>query len=111
MGFIIFQWASGGWLGIMVQDITPQIAIRHGLLVTEGVLVARVQFNSPAMSAGLEEGDVIISINNKKIPNAKRLKKVISNFSPGKWIKVMILRDRREKSLEIELGAERRDSA
>lgn len=111
MGFIIFQWVSGGWLGIMVQDLTPQLAIRHGLLVTEGVIVARVEFNSPAFSGGLEEGDVIITVNDKKIPNAEILKKVISKLSPGKLIQLTVLRDRREKVLKIQLGAKRRDAA
>ncbi len=104
-GFITFQAVSTGWLGIMVQDLTPRDAVRYGLLITEGVVVVRVQFNSPAMEGGVEEGDVVLSLNGKKIPTAERLKEVVSNLQPGEEIMLVVLRDREETSLKIIIGS------
>lgn len=105
VGFITFQSISAGWLGIMVQDLSPQTAARYGLLITQGVVVVRVQFNSPAMIGGIEEGDVVLSLNGSKIPDSETLKKVVSGLPPGKAITLAVLRDRKEISLKIILGA------
>jgi len=110
-GLIAFQLAAGGWLGIVVQDLTPALAARYGIHRTSGALVTRVQFNSPAMAGGLQEGDVVISLNHEKIPNAKALKQVVTGLSSGIAIDVVVLRDRREKKLQVVLGTIPRDAA
>ena len=102
---------SGGWLGILVQDLTPQSALQHGLLVRGGVLVTRVQFNSPAMKGGLEEGDVIIALNDRKVSDSKALQKMIGRIEPGTEIRLTIVRRRKEKSLQVVLGAPPRSAA
>jgi len=111
IGLIAFLWVGGAWLGIVVQDLTPRIALRYGLLIQEGVLVTRVQFDSPAKKGGLEEGDVIIALDLKRIPDSKTLQKVISELSPGKSIDLLVIRERKKKTLRILLGAALRDSA
>lgn len=104
VGFIVFQPIGAGWLGIMVQDLTPRTAARHGLLITEGVVVVRVQFNSPAMRGGVKEGDIVLSVNEEKIPDSETLKKVVSSFPPGEAVTLAVFRNRKEISLDIVLG-------
>ncbi len=89
----------------MVQDLTPRLAIQYGILTTEGVVVVRVQFNSPAMDGGLEEGDVILALNGKKIVNAAALKDSVLNHPSGQDISLLVLRDRNEMTLTITLGS------
>jgi len=105
LAILSLQLMGGGWLGILVQDLTPQLARRHGVSLREGVYVARVEFNSPAEKGGLEEGDVIVAINKHPLPDAKALQEVISEISPGTRIQMDIIRGRRRESLEIALGS------
>lgn len=111
IGLFFFQWIVAGWLGIMVQDLTPRMAARYGLSNREGVIVARVQFGSPAMKGGLLEGDLIISLDGKKILGAEALKKVLSDIPPGSQIKLVIIRNRQEEGLEMTLGTPPRSAA
>ena len=109
--FIALQPVASGWLGIVVQDLTPQLAFRYGLRSKDGTVVTRVQFNSPAMKAGLEEGDVIIALNEEKIPDSETLKNSLSNTPPGSRIHLTIIRNRIEKALEIILGSPPKSAA
>lgn len=110
--FVAFQFVASGWLGILIQDITPDLAARYRLSRSaEGVLVTRVEFGSPAMKAGLKEGDLIISLNNKKIPNSASLVKVVSKLSPGDEVPITIIRKRGTKKLTVLLGSAHRFAA
>jgi serine protease Do len=62
-----------GWLGVMIQDITPELAESFGLKSAKGVLVSDVVKDSPAEKAGLKQGDVIIRFDAKEIENAHKL--------------------------------------
>lgn len=107
---VVFHWISGGWLGVMVQDLTPQLAARHGLRIETGVMVTRVQFNSPAMRGGVQEGDVVVSVNGKQIPDSETLKQVVTRLAPGKPIDLVVLREGGETTLQIVLGEIPRDA-
>jgi len=109
--FVAFQVVSSGWLGILIQDLTPKMAIRYGLSRTEGVLVTRVEFGSPAMEAGLKEGDLIISLNKKKIPDSATLVKEVSRLSPGDKVPMTIVRRRKTKKLKILVRSAHRNAA
>ncbi len=93
-----------GWLGVYIQDITPQIAKAMDLPSTEGVLVAQVQEDSPADKAGLKEGDVLIELNGKRIKNSSQLRNDVAATPPGTEVELKILRDGREKTVEVKLG-------
>ncbi|MFQ5780418.1 MAG: PDZ domain-containing protein [Nitrospiria bacterium] len=105
IGWVTVQFPSGGWLGITIQDLTPQMAARLGIRNREGVFVARVQFGSPAGKAGVAQGDVIVSYNGKKISNAEDLKREVSQTAPGERIALIVIRNRREKKIEIAVGS------
>ncbi len=109
--FIAIQWVASGWLGVLIQDLTPKMAIRYGLSQSEGVLVTRVEFGSPAMKAGLQEGDLIISLNKKKIPDSATLVKVVSTLSPGEKVPLTIIRKRKTKKLSLLVGSTHRFEA
>jgi len=114
--FLIFLlgWAAvqgPGWLGITVQDLTPQMAMRLGVRREGGVLVTGVQFGSPAKKGGLEQGDVILSLNGEAISNSEALRKEITRTPPGTSIELTIFRDRSEKKIEIAVGTLPREAA
>jgi serine protease Do len=109
VGWQILQ--GTGWLGITIQDLSPQMAMRLGIPSEEGVLVSGVQFGSPAEKGGLKQGDVIVSLNAKKIPNSEALRKEITKTAPGTSIELSIIRNRAPKRIEIAVGTPPREAA
>lgn len=91
-----------GWLGVVIQKITPEIAKTFGLKETEGALVSDVTEDGPAEKAGIKRGDVIVSFNGKAIKEVDTLPKLVGATEIGKKAKVGIIRD--GKSLEVEVA-------
>jgi serine protease Do len=81
-----------GWLGIQIQQVTPEIAGRLGLPGVEGALVARVGPGSPAAAAGFAQGDVILSINGRGIKRIHDLPLVIAEMPIGEMAAVTVWR-------------------
>ncbi len=111
LGLIAFQWVAGAWLGITVRDLSPELAARYGIHQSTGVVVAGVHLNSPAMTAGLREGDLLLSLNDQKISDTKNLKQLISGLSPGLEIELVVLRNQQKVNLHLVLGRSPRDQA
>ncbi|MCB0290886.1 MAG: DegQ family serine endoprotease [Calditrichaeota bacterium] len=93
-----------GWLGVYIQQITPEIAKALDLKTTKGVIVSEVQENSPAHKAGLKEGDVILTLNGQSIDNPVELSTRIAGTSPGGTVNLKVLRNGKEKDVEVKLG-------
>lgn len=93
-----------GWLGVYIQQITPEIAKALNLKTTKGVIVSKVQENSPAQKAGLKEGDVILQLNGQGIDNPVELSTRIAGSSPGETTTLKVLRNDKEKDIEVKLG-------
>jgi serine protease Do len=93
-----------GWLGVTVQDLTSDMAAYFGLPDKNGVLVAKVLAKSPAEKAGIKESDIIKEFDNKAINNVRELLSIVGSAEVGKKIKVSALRDKKEISLEAEIG-------
>jgi serine protease Do len=93
-----------GWLGVTIQNITPELAQHFGIKETTGTLVSDVMKNSPAEKAGLKRGDLIVEFGGKKIDDATSLKNAAAQTPPGTAVKVKILRDGKEKTLTVTLG-------
>ena len=91
-----------GWLGVVIQDITPDIA--EAIDVREGVLIAQVMPGSPADKAGLEAGDIVIEVDGKKIREARELQFTIMKTPPGTKVKLKILRNGKEKVITVKVG-------
>jgi len=93
-----------GWLGVYIQNITPELAKALDLKSTKGVLVSKVQNDSPAEDAGLQEEDVILSFNDRELDNATELSTLVASTSPEQNINLKIFRDGKEKNVKVELG-------
>jgi|TARA_B100001093_G_scaffold94611_1_gene86781 serine protease Do len=93
-----------GWLGVRIQEVTPEIAEVKKLDSTEGALVASVGQNSPAEKAGLKTGDVILEFDGKKINTMRTLPKVVAGTKVGKSVELKIWRNNRIISKRLILG-------
>lgn len=93
-----------GWLGVQVQDLTPEIAETMKLSDVKGALVSDVSSGSPADKAGIKRGDIILEINRHKIDNTEELPRVVATTRPGTDVKIKALRDGSEKDFSVKLG-------
>ena len=93
-----------GWLGVSIQDITPQLKRSMDLQSTEGALVSEVSDESPADSAGVKEGDVIITFDGKNIEDASDLQAAVGKTKPGTKVSLVLVRKGEKKSIQLTVG-------
>jgi len=93
-----------GWLGIMIQDITPELAKSFGLKSTKGVLVSEVVKGSPAENAGLLSGDIILRFDGKEVENAHKLSQLAAATAPNTEVKIDLLRKGKEETISLKVG-------
>ena len=100
--------SKGGWLGVAIQDISSRLAKKKGLKSDEGAYVSDVVDDSPADSAGIKEGDVIVEFNGKKIQDADDLLRAVQKTKPGTKTTVLVTRGGDKKTIDLTVGRERR---
>jgi serine protease Do len=93
-----------GWLGVLIQDVTRELAESFGMDKPRGALVARVMPDSPAEAAGLQVGDVITKFNGKDIGRSSNLPPLVGVSPVGKKVNVEILRRGKQEVLSVVLG-------
>jgi serine protease Do len=93
-----------GWLGVQIQPITKEIADSLKLADAKGALVAEPQEGSPATLAGIKSGDAILTVDGKKIDDARNLSQVIGGYAPGATVKLGVWRDGKDQTVEVKLG-------
>jgi len=93
------------WLGISVQDLTPEMAEQFQVKEKEGVLVAQVHQGTGAEKAGLASGDIIKSVDDKTIKNTTELIKEIQKKKVGQKVKLSVVRDGKAMTIEITTSA------
>jgi serine protease Do len=93
-----------GYVGISMNDVTPENAHFFNLSEATGAIVAQVSPNSPASRAGLQNGDVIEQLNGQKIANSGALQMAISGFTPGTKVQLGILRNGHTQTVDLTLG-------
>ena len=93
-----------GWIGVQIQSVTPAIADAMGLKTADGALIAHVEPESPAAKAGIEIGNVIMSVNGAAVRNSRDLAKSIAEMAPGSAAKLGIVRDGQNKMLTVTLA-------
>lgn len=93
-----------GWLGVKIQKVTPEIAEHFGMEKPEGALVAEVIPGTPAEDAGLQVGDVIVEFDGQKVRESNDLPRIVARTRPGKKVRVKVLREKRLKTIEVEVG-------
>ncbi len=91
-----------GWLGIVIQDITPEMA--ESLGVKEGVIIAQIMPGSPADKGGLKVGDVVVEVDGQKVSEVRELQFKIMRTEPGKEIDLKVIREGKEVGLKIKVG-------
>lgn len=92
-----------GYLGVMIQPVTDDLAKAFGLGDNSGALVGEVTAGSPAEVAGLKEGDVITEFNGKKISGSQQLRLMVSQTAPGTKVAVKLLRDGKPQEASVDL--------
>ncbi len=92
-----------GWLGVGIQEVTPEIAKAVGLKEPKGAMVTMVYPGDPAAKAGVMKGDVIISVNGQEIKDPSALTQMIGTFKPGSKITIGVWRGKKELKLETKL--------
>ncbi|UCC81172.1 MAG: DegQ family serine endoprotease [Candidatus Zixiibacteriota bacterium] len=95
---------SRGYLGILPQDITPDLKEAQDLPSTEGILVAQVDEDTPAEKAGLKVGDVITGFNGRKVEDAQQFRFMVADAGPGSDADLEIIRDGKKKDIQVKLG-------
>jgi serine protease Do len=93
-----------GWLGVSIQNLTPEIAKSLGIKQEAGALVADVVKGSPADKAGLKRGDLIVEFDGKKIEDSTHLRNMVAATAPGKSIELKLIRDSKEQTVSVTLG-------
>jgi serine protease Do len=93
-----------GLLGVEIQPVTSEIAQSLSLGSTNGALVAQVEPKSAAVKAGIKSGDVIKSVDDKKIENVRDLTRTIAAQQPGSTVKIGLVRDGKDMTVEAKLG-------
>jgi serine protease Do len=91
-----------GWLGVVIQEITPEIAETIG--VKEGILISQVAPGSPAEKAGLKVGDIIVAIDGEKVREVRELQFRIMKTPPGTEVTLTILRGGKEQTIKAKVG-------
>ena len=97
-----------GWLGVRIQDVTEDMAEALGLASAKGALVSDVP-EGPAMDAGMQAGDVIISFDGREVEDTRGLVRQVGNTEVGKAVRVVVNRDGATQTLLVTLG--RREEA
>jgi serine protease Do len=94
-----------GWLGVAVQDLTPDLARTFGLEDNaKGVLVSQVEPGSPAEKGGLKSGDVVTRFQDRDVTDAQALRELVGDTKAGTEVKLRVLRDGKEQSLTVRVG-------
>ncbi len=93
-----------GYLGVVIQPVTPDLAKEFKLSQNSGALVGDVTKDSPAEKAGMKEGDVVIEFNGKKVTDSRHLRLMVSQTAPETKAQVKAIRDGKEQSFTVQLG-------
>jgi serine protease Do len=101
---------SRGWLGVLIQDVTLELAESFGMKKPRGALVAKVLPDSPAQAAGIKVGDVIVKFNGNDVTNSAGLPPIVGSTKVGVKIPVEVVRDAKTVVVQVTLGELPEDS-
>jgi serine protease Do len=93
-----------GWLGVSIQDITPELVKSFGLKEKKGALVADVVKDGPADKAGIERGDVIVEFDGKEISESKDLPRIVAAVPVGKNVTVKLLKNGKTINKDVKIA-------
>ena len=93
-----------GWLGVNVQPVTEDIATAYGVSGSKGVLLTQLIEEGPAASAGLEVGDLLLTIDGREIEGVRSLTRIVADTEIGKTVTIELIRDKRRTEAQVKLG-------
>ncbi len=94
-----------GWLGVYIQDVTPELGKKFGLKEGQkGVLVSKVFKDSPAEKGGLKQGDVIVKYDGKPVHSSHELAIMVSQTEVGKKVEIEVVRDGKTETVTVKIG-------
>lgn len=93
-----------GWLGVLIQDVTRELAESFGMDKPKGALVARVMPDSPAEKAGFKVGDIIVKFKGREISRSSALPPIVGSSKVGGRVDVEIIRDAKPMTLSVTLS-------
>ncbi|NUM35578.1 MAG: DegQ family serine endoprotease [Candidatus Brocadiae bacterium] len=93
-----------GWLGVKIQEITPDLAKGFNLSKNEGALVSEVMKDSPAEKAGIMQGDVILGYDGIPVENPNQLRNLVASTEIGRKVRLAIFRQDKQLNLEVTIG-------
>ena len=93
-----------GWLGVMIQKITPDLAKSFSLKDNNGALVGDVIPEGPAAKAGIQRGDVIVEFNSQEVNNMEQLPKIVAQTTPDTDVSVLVIRDGKPLTLNVHIA-------
>lgn len=94
-------YVSRGWLGVVIQDVTRELAESFGLNKPKGALISKVLPNSPAARAGFEPGDVILTFDGKKVSTSSDLPPIVGRVEIGKTVPVEVMRNNKRETIQV----------
>ncbi|WP_163559831.1 DegQ family serine endoprotease [Halomonas sp. NO4] len=93
-----------GWLGVMIQPVSRDLAESFGMDSPQGALIADLDPEGPAARGGLQAGDIILEVNGQEVDRSSTLPRLIGRINPGEEAELTILRDGRERTETITIG-------
>ena len=100
-----------GWLGVSIQEISQSLAKQFNLTDTKGALVSEVIPDSPAAQAGLKSGDVVISLDGKRVDSPAILRNMVAQTPVGKTVKLEMLRDGKKQTFNVKITEQPKEVA
>jgi serine protease Do len=101
---IKYGHVTRGYLGLMIQDVTPVLAKEFKLKEPTGALVGEVEPHGPAAKAGFKDGDVVQQFNHQKVADSRSLRLTVAETKPGSTVPVEVWRDGSTRRLEVTVG-------
>lgn len=92
-----------GWIGLSIQELTNETSRAIGIQNVNGVLVSNVYENQPAAKAGIQRGDIIISLNSQMVKNGNDLRNIVASIKPGSVVPVTVLRQGKKINLQLKV--------
>lgn len=93
-----------GFLGVAIQPVTPALADNFGLDRARGILIARVNDDSPASRGGLQQGDIVLSFRGRTVDDIGAFRNRVAQTAPGTPVELEIVRDGRQRNVQVRLG-------
>ncbi len=98
-----------GWLGVVIQDLTEEIAGYYGIKEVKGALVMEVVPGDPADVAGIKPQDIIVEVNGNAVESSRDLTGVIANIGVGEKVEIKVIRNGKKQTVKVKVGKRQDD--